>query len=85
MKINTRFNIGQEVFAVAKEGHDLIVSRGKVEEILIKSDGSIFYYLDTPCGDFEENKMAHVNDKDRLYKLIKRLSLEGEDDGREIN
>ena len=75
--INTKFDIGDEVFTFEKtENRELVINRGKITEICIDKDGAT-YYIDEIFAEYSEDDVLSVNcisDEiyDKIYELTKR-------------
>lgn len=81
MTINTKYGIGDKVYAVFKETDksEIEVCVGTVREILIKEQ-TIEYYIDTVYEAFEEVDLIPINDKLGLTKRIDELSKEAKNE-----
>ena len=73
--INTKFDIGDEVFTFEKtENRELVINRGKITEICIDKDGAT-YYMDEIFAEYSEDDVLSVNClSDELYDKIHELT-----------
>lgn len=74
-KIDTKFNLGDEVFTFEKNDDDeLLINRGKIEQICIYS-GGVLYYVDDKYIEYEENDLLNADcTSDDLYEKIYELT-----------
>ena len=74
MTINSKFDIGDEVYAVYIETDDIIrVFTDTIVSITITEDKTIDYLLDNYCDTFKENELVKIEDKESLVQTIDRL------------
>ena len=74
-KIETKFDIGDEVFTFEKtENRELVINRGKITEICIDKDGAT-YYIDAIFAKYSEDDILSVDcTSDELYDKLYELT-----------
>lgn len=72
MDIKTKYEIGQRVWVVSEnEPHkEVEVFSDVIEQIVIYSDGSIYYMLKELCDDVKEEHLISYEDTERLLQEI---------------
>lgn len=77
-KIDTKFGLGEEVFTFEKNDNDeLLINRGKIEQICIDSN-NVLYYIDDIYVEYKENDLLSADctsDElyDKIYELTKKV------------
>lgn len=79
MKLEIKYGIDDEVYAVFKEQDTVQVIKGKINEFSYSTKYGLSYYIDVPrYDDFKEDEIIAVDDKEGLVKKIDELLERGE-------
>lgn len=79
MTIETEFEIGEEVYYMFKDKDGVVINKGTIEEILLRKDGKIVYYVSGYYDPISENDLLHGYEDDTfIMQEIKRLIENGQ-------
>ena len=73
MKIELKYGIDDEVYAVFKENGTVQVIKGKINEFSYSVKHGLNYYINDVFDDFKEDEIIAINDKEGLIKKIDEL------------
>lgn len=73
MIINTKFNIGEEVYAIYKNGDEINLFKDKVKEILVSKEKQIYYLENHDCEEWQENELVKIYMTSNLVSKIEEL------------
>lgn len=73
MKIETKYNFGDEVYIVYKEQGEIHIQRDVIDEVSISKELGLHYYPKNICAEFREEELIEVDRKDLLVERIDKL------------
>ena len=76
MIINTRFSIGEEVYAIYKEGDEVKVIKDKISEIVVTKEEQVYYLEKHNCEEWQENELVKTYMTSDLVSKIEELFKE---------
>lgn len=76
MVISTKFNIGEEVYAIYKDGDEIKLFKDKVTEILVSKEKQIYYLEKHDCEEWQENELVKTYSTTNLINRIEELTRE---------
>ena len=84
MVIESKYDVGQEVWSVWRRGRDIMINKDKLVEIIYNEEKRILYMLSI-CDDIEEKDVIPLEDTVKLLKEIIRLQEEIDNEERTKN
>lgn len=84
MVIESKYDVGQEVWSVWRRGRDIMINKDKLVEIIYNEEKGILYMLSI-CDDIEEKDVIPLEDTVKLLKEIIRLQEEIDNEERTKN
>lgn len=86
MVIESKYDIGQEIWDVYRNGKEIIVRKDEIVEIVYNEEKGILYMMSV-VDEIEENKVIPFNDTVKLIRRIMEIDREIEEEERqkEIN
>ncbi len=76
MVISTKFNIGEEVYVIYKNGDGIYLFKDKVKEILVSKDKKIYYLENHDCEEWQEDELEKTYLTTNLINKIEELTRE---------
>ena len=76
MVISTKFNIGEEVYAIYKENNEVHVFKDKISEIVISKEKQLYYLEKHNCDEWQENELVKTYSTTNLINRIEELTRE---------
>ena len=76
MVISTKFNIGEEVYAIYKENNEIHLFKDKVKEILVSKEKQIYYLEKHNCDEWQEDELIKTYSATNLINRIEELTRE---------
>lgn len=76
MLINTRFSIGEEVYAIYKNGDEINLFKDKISEILVSKEKQIYYLEKHDYEEWQENELVRIYMTSDLVSKIEKLFKE---------
>lgn len=76
MVISTKFNIGEEVYAIYKNGDGIYLFKDKVTEILVSKEKQLYYLEKHNCEEWQEDELVKTYSTTNLINRIEELTRE---------
>lgn len=76
MIINTRFSIGEEVYAIYKEDDEVKVIKDKISEIAVTKEEKVYYLEKHNCEEWKEEELVKTYMTSYLVSKIEELLKE---------
>ena len=74
MKLDIKYKLGEEVYAVSKEDDGLVsVLKSEIEEFSMSKIHGLHYYIKDIVAEFKEEELIPVERKDLLVERIDKL------------
>ena len=86
MVIESKYDIGQEIWDVYRDGKEIIIRKDEIIEVVYNGEKGILYMMSV-VDEIEEDKAIPINDNVKLIRKIIELQREIDDEERqkEIN
>lgn len=86
MVIESKYDIGQEIWDVYRDGKEIIVRKDEIIEVVYNGEKGILYMMSV-VDEIEEDKVIPINDTVKLIRRIMEIEREIEEEERqkEIN
>jgi hypothetical protein len=79
MVIESKYDIGQEIWDIYRDGREIIIRKDKIVEVIYNEEKGILYMLSI-CDDVEEKDVIAVDDSVALLKKMYDLQREIDND-----
>lgn len=79
MVIESKYDIGQEIWDVYRDGREIIIRKDKIGEVVYNEEKGIVYMLNI-CEDIEEKDVIAVDDSVALLRKVYDLQKEIDSD-----
>lgn len=76
MVISTKFDIGEEVYAIYKESNEVHVFKDKISEIVISKEKQLYYLEKHDCEEYKEDELIKTSLTTNLINRIEELTRE---------
>jgi len=74
MKLDIKYNLDDEVYAVYKEDDGVVrLFKDKIVEFAISKEHGLHYFLENSGEDFKEEELILVDQQDSLIERINKL------------
>ena len=84
MVIESKYDIGQEIWDIYRNGKEIIVRKDKIVEVVYNEEKGILYMLSI-CDDIEEKDVIPVDDSVALLRKLYDLQKEIDNDEKGVN
>lgn len=81
MVIESKYDIGQEIWDVYRNGKEIIVRKDEITEVVYNEEKGILYMMSV-CDDIEEKDVIAVDDSVALLRKVYDLQREIDDEGK---
>jgi hypothetical protein len=79
MVIESKYDIGQEIWDIYRDGKEIIIRKDKIVEVIYNEEKGILYMLSI-CDDIEEKDVITVDDSVALLRKVYDLQKEIDSD-----
>lgn len=79
MVIESKYDIGQEIWDIYRDGREIIIRKDKIAEVIYNEEKGILYMMSV-CDDIEEKDVIAVDDSVALLKKVYDLQREIDSD-----
>ena len=79
MVIESKYDIGQEIWDVYRNGKEIIVRKDEITEVVYNEEKGILYMMSV-CDDIEEKDVIPVDDSVALLRRVYDLQKEIDSD-----
>ena len=79
MVIESKYDIGQEIWDIYRDGKEIIIRKDKITEVILNEEKGILYMLSI-CEDIEEKDVIAVDDSVALLRKVYDLQKEIDSD-----
>lgn len=84
MVIESKYDIGQEIWDICRNGREIIIRKDKIVEVVYNEEKGILYMMSV-CDDIEEKDVIAVDDSVALLKKVYDLQREIDNDEKGVN
>lgn len=81
MVIESKYDIGQEILDIYRDGKEVIIRKDKIIEVIYNEEKGILYMMSV-CDDIEEKDVIAVDDSAALLRKVYDLQREIDDEGK---
>lgn len=74
MIINTKYAIGDEVYAFYEQDGEIHIFKDKITEIVITENKQLYYLQKHDCDEWTEEELVKINDTEKLIEIIEKLT-----------
>lgn len=79
MVIESKYDIGQEIWDVYRDGKEIIVRKDEITEVVYNGEKGILYMMSV-VDEIEEDKVIPFNDTVKLIRKIMEIDREIEEE-----
>ena len=84
MVIESKYDIGQEIWDIYRDGREIVIRKDKIVEVIYNEEKGILYMMSV-CDDIEEKNVIAVNDSTALLRKVYDLQKEIDNDEKGVN